>query len=395
MIATQLDLFGGPPKPPLKIKVDDEPLPVDESGVDGVEAAALNEVLPIERQDGAMLVQEADEKDPWDIVIEERRQKEAEEADAVERANVEPVPTLSSLVSVMMPGKGSAFVVNNIALSGPASLLPEKPAAAEAIPAIIGQANPALVNEEAKADEVEATQALETEEEVLIENAAASEEETIETVADEIEEPVVLQETVDAVELASAELSSEPDEYNEPQEEEAQVMETDLASQPSNEESSVIDTAQVRVRLKQKKIVSAKSESSAEGLAPRGRKPIHEYSEEAEHLNIPPDEELFKRQYYSMRETAAMFKVNQSLLRFWENEFDILQPKKNKKGDRYFRPADVKNLQLIYHLLRVRKFTTEGAKEYLKNHNKALDSYELAQKLEKIKSFLHELKANL
>jgi len=135
--------------------------------------------------------------------------------------------------------------------------------------------------------------------------------------------------------------------------------------------------------------------ASAPPSQQRGRKPINEYEDEIENLQVPPDEELFKRQYYSMRETAAMFTVNQSLLRFWENEFDILEPKKNKKGDRYFRPADIKNLVLIYHLLRVRKFTLEGAKEYLQKNKKAGNSFELIQKMEKIKSFLLELKANL
>lgn len=111
--------------------------------------------------------------------------------------------------------------------------------------------------------------------------------------------------------------------------------------------------------------------------------------------NIPPDTALFQRQYYSMRETAAMFQVNQSLLRFWENEFDVLTPKKNKKGDRYFRPSDIKNLALIYHLLKVKKFTIEGAREYLKSNTKALDAFDLVQRLEKLKSFLFEMKANL
>lgn len=61
-----------------------------------------------------------------------------------------------------------------------------------------------------------------------------------------------------------------------------------------------------------------------------------------------------------------MFQENQSLIRYWESEFDILQPRKNKKGDRYFRPIDVKNLVLIYDLLRRRKFTIEGARDFLK-----------------------------
>lgn len=112
-------------------------------------------------------------------------------------------------------------------------------------------------------------------------------------------------------------------------------------------------------------------------------------------MNVPPDEMLFKRQYYSMRETAAMFGISHSMLRYWENEFDILQPRKNKKGDRFFRPPDIKNLQLIYHLLKVRRFTIEGAREYLRSHHKALDGFELIKKLEKIKLFLHELKAHL
>src|ERR1700722_12328434 len=97
----------------------------------------------------------------------------------------------------------------------------------------------------------------------------------------------------------------------------------------------------------------------------RGRKSIRQVSEEADLIQIPEDEILFQKQYYTMGEVAEMFRVNQSLLRFWEAEFNILQPKKNKKGDRYFRPIDIKNLHLIYHLLRQRKYTIEGAKDFL------------------------------
>lgn len=112
-------------------------------------------------------------------------------------------------------------------------------------------------------------------------------------------------------------------------------------------------------------------------------------------LNIPPDHELFQRQYYTMRETTAMFGLTHAQLRSWENEFDVLQPRKNRKGDRYFRPVDIKNLELIYHLLRKRKFTPDGAKAYLKNNKNALDNFSLIQKMEAIRSFLVELKANL
>lgn len=133
--------------------------------------------------------------------------------------------------------------------------------------------------------------------------------------------------------------------------------------------------------------------SHAEGLA---SVTTHQGEEPGiQQLNIPPDEVLFQRQYYSMRDTAAMFDISHSMLRYWENEFEILQPRKNRKGDRYFRPIDIKNLQLIYHLLKVRKFTLDGAREYLRNNNKALDTFEMIKKLEKVKSFLHELKAHL
>ena len=127
----------------------------------------------------------------------------------------------------------------------------------------------------------------------------------------------------------------------------------------------------------------------------RGRKSIKQVAEEADLISIPEDEVLFLKQYYTMGEVAEMFRVNQSLLRFWEAEFSIIQPKKNKKGDRYFRPIDIKNLHLIYHLLRQRKYTIEGAKDFLKNGKKAEEKFESIKKLEQIKAFLLELKAQL
>jgi DNA-binding transcriptional MerR regulator len=127
----------------------------------------------------------------------------------------------------------------------------------------------------------------------------------------------------------------------------------------------------------------------------RGRKSIRQISEEADLIQIPEDEVLFQKHYYSMGEVADMFRVNQSLLRFWEAEFSILQPKKNKKGDRYFRPVDIKNLHLIYHLLRQRKYTIEGAKDFLKKNSKAEEKFETIKKLEEMKRFLLEMKASL
>ena len=127
----------------------------------------------------------------------------------------------------------------------------------------------------------------------------------------------------------------------------------------------------------------------------RGRKSIRQVSEEADLIQIPEDDILFQKHYYTMGEVAEMFRVNQSLLRFWEAEFNILQPKKNKKGDRYFRPVDIKNLHLIYHLLRQRKYTIEGAKDFLRSNSKAEEKFETIKKLEEVKNFLLEMRANL
>ena len=98
----------------------------------------------------------------------------------------------------------------------------------------------------------------------------------------------------------------------------------------------------------------------------RGRLSLKEIHVNADLIQIPPDEILFQKQYYSIGEVSKWFRVNQSLIRYWETEFDILEPRKNRKGDRFFRPIDVKNLVLIHDLLRRRKFTIEGAKDFLK-----------------------------
>lgn len=128
----------------------------------------------------------------------------------------------------------------------------------------------------------------------------------------------------------------------------------------------------------------------------RGRKSYKEMDAAIVHVEIPEDKILFSKSYYPISEVAQWFNVNTSLIRFWENEFSILKPKKNKKGDRLFRPEDVKNLQLIYHLLRERKFSIEGARQYLKdNHAKAMAELKTVQSLSRIKYFLLELKANL
>ncbi len=91
-----------------------------------------------------------------------------------------------------------------------------------------------------------------------------------------------------------------------------------------------------------------------------------------------------------------MFQVNTSLIRFWEKEFTILKPHKNKKGNRLFTKADVDNLHIIYNLVKERGYTLEGAKKKLKeNKDDTINEAEMIKSLNKIKSFLVDLKSEL
>lgn len=100
--------------------------------------------------------------------------------------------------------------------------------------------------------------------------------------------------------------------------------------------------------------------------------------------------------YYSIGEVAAMFKVNTSLIRFWEKEFDILKPHKSSKGNRLFTQKDVDNLFVIYHLVKEKGMTLQGAKDALKNRRKeTFDNATLVQSLQKVKDFLLDLKSEL
>lgn len=106
--------------------------------------------------------------------------------------------------------------------------------------------------------------------------------------------------------------------------------------------------------------------------------------------------ELPEKRYYGIGEVAKAFGVNTSLIRFWEKEFDVLQPKKNAKGNRKFTPQDIKNLQLIYHLVKERGFTLEGAKTHLKEEKqKYLSTFDIISKLEGIKAELIKIKNQL
>jgi DNA-binding transcriptional MerR regulator len=128
----------------------------------------------------------------------------------------------------------------------------------------------------------------------------------------------------------------------------------------------------------------------------RGRKSYSEIDTEIDLIEIPDEKVLSQKLYYTISEVASWFKVNTSLLRYWENEFDILKPRKTRKGDRLFRVEDIKNLQIIYFLLRQKKYSIEGARAYLKQNKSQADTQtQLVQTLTKFKSFLLELKAGL
>src|SRR3954470_23542213 len=86
-------------------------------------------------------------------------------------------------------------------------------------------------------------------------------------------------------------------------------------------------------KIKNKKIISQKREVEVKVKSTRGRKSLKSFDGAADVLDIPEDEILFQKLYYPIGDVAHMFKVNTSLIRYWENEFDILKPKKNGKGD--------------------------------------------------------------
>ena len=100
--------------------------------------------------------------------------------------------------------------------------------------------------------------------------------------------------------------------------------------------------------------------------------------------------------YFRIGEVAEMFKVNASLIRFWEKEFDIIKPYRNKKGNRFFTKEDIKNFYLIYHLVKERGLTLQGARENLRsNPSEPTNHAEIVSRLQEIRGFLLELKKEL
>ncbi len=111
---------------------------------------------------------------------------------------------------------------------------------------------------------------------------------------------------------------------------------------------------------------------------------------------MPVKDKPIEKLYYTIGEVAKMFDVNTSLIRFWEKEFDIIKPAKNKKGNRLFTKQDVDNFHVIYHLVKESGYTLTGAKEKLGNKKPDTDvEMEVVFKLKKIKTFLLDLKETL
>ncbi|MFY9154423.1 MAG: MerR family transcriptional regulator [Prolixibacteraceae bacterium] len=111
---------------------------------------------------------------------------------------------------------------------------------------------------------------------------------------------------------------------------------------------------------------------------------------------MPYKKPKIEKVFYSISEVAEMFDVNTSNIRFWENEFDILKPHKNKKGNRMFTPEDIENIKIIYHLLKEKGMTIKGAQKKLKdNKEDTLQNFEVVSRLQEIRQMLLEIKEEL
>ena len=111
---------------------------------------------------------------------------------------------------------------------------------------------------------------------------------------------------------------------------------------------------------------------------------------------MPYKEKKVEKLYFTIGEVARMFNVKTSLIRFWEKEFDVINPKKNKKGNRFFTKEDIDNFHLIYHLVKERGMTLKGAEMKLKeNRTDVQGNFEIVKSLQDIKNMLLDLKENL
>ncbi|MCU0387357.1 MAG: MerR family transcriptional regulator [Chitinophagaceae bacterium] len=358
MIGKQLDLFGGPPMPPKKIRVEEE--------------------------EPAQIPAEEVSNEP---VSENKIDSSAEFPAAGEEQKVfVQMPGNSSVSQIITTGQSIPEPTENeLPANGPDVTTPE-----EAEENIIALDSP----EPGEIDDTETDSGFEVsvlqqettyeEQDVADEVVFAAEDEETEEYDDRQMQEDILGDSIGAEEEQIVQTENRADLI--PGIHEDPVMqETASADEPESDNAEDIEA-----------ISELSADNPIEGFTEKEETDRHLNEDgrqlSSSGLNIPEEKILYSRQYYTMRETAAMFNVNQSLLRFWENEFDILKPKKNRKGDRYFRPDDIRNLEMIYHLLRIRKFTIEGAKEYIKSRSRSLETFEMVQRLEKLKLFLQELK---
>lgn len=112
---------------------------------------------------------------------------------------------------------------------------------------------------------------------------------------------------------------------------------------------------------------------------------------------MPYKDKDVEKLYYSIGEVAEMFGVSKSLIRFWETEFEILKPRKNPKGNRLFTKKDIENLKLIYHLVKEKGYTLDGARKKLKESHpdKLEQDVDIAEKLKSLRAFLVELQKQI
>lgn len=111
---------------------------------------------------------------------------------------------------------------------------------------------------------------------------------------------------------------------------------------------------------------------------------------------MPYKEKEIEKKYYAIGEVAEIFGVATSLIRFWESEFDVIKPRKNKKGNRQYTKEDLDYIKLIYHLVKEKGYTLQGAKDFIKtNKDQAVNRLEAIASLKRVRNFLEELRDKL
>jgi len=111
---------------------------------------------------------------------------------------------------------------------------------------------------------------------------------------------------------------------------------------------------------------------------------------------MPYKEKKVEKLYYSIGEVDEMFNLNASLIRYWEKEFDVIKPHKNKKGNRFFTIEDIENFHLIYYLVKELGLTLKGAQKKLKeNRESTINNFEAVKTLKEIKTLLLEIREEI